>query len=139
MFVLFAENRMKNTKPKRVSFHSFLEKNYWIISNYQKHLISVHKLAPIKCKKYCDVELIGLNDGHTQTIVEPKDESVIFVTEETAHKEDANEVLIQFGVVEHVVYTQLTNQLRTMVSAILVNLKGEEYMQFEVSKITMSI
>lgn len=157
-----AQNK-KNQSPKRVSYYSSSEKKFWVISNYQKHLVNVHKLVPIKCDDY---EL-----NHTRKIDESKDEpDFITSNEKIAHvdatktlvecnfeselkSDDAlaiekhedeslicvfEEIKVQYGFDEKIVYTQLAKQITNIVTAVLENSDEQEQMQFKVNEKTMS-
>lgn len=147
----------KKIKPKSVYYHEsdeYKESSYWVISNFTAHLSNVHQLQPEKIdmneRKNCVVKIINECDDDDSSVVvcnktekhdSIENDSIILIEEKevfdtnrissSTYESNKNE--------DNWLYNQISDQIISMISVVLVNGDQQEQMICEVGSNNMTI
>lgn len=120
----------QNPKPKRVFYHESDDSCYWVISNFQKHLTTIHHLKPLHGKIQNRNTIVNhesysqknaSNNKLDSSCVNDKSLEIVSVENIDNHNNQTPEFK------ENWLYTQFANQVTEMIKSVLSNSDEEEY------------
>lgn len=119
-----AEN--DNSKPKRVYYDESEKSSGWVISNYQKHLKTAHKLLAAKLNHQVESQKSLNEKSLKDELLDENSESICMLetTIELVSMENKNAEHIKNE--DNWLYTQIANQITKMMEAVLSNGDNEQ-------------
>lgn len=139
MCIVCIREKCKTTRLKRVSYYQSPETNYWVLSNFKKHLENIHLFTAsrsiVKRKKNktktkekhsSDKIITDSNDDLDCESASIHSEEVIIFEELTCVEDNNNQ--------SPSLYARISNQLTHMVSAVLINGEGLHLMDSQLKQ-----
>lgn len=124
----------KNNSKKKVSYYQSTDKNYWVMSNFTKHLTNFHQLSSNRSTN--QIIIMPKNDVELNKIVSNNfnnnDDDSVFIVEEVSVEMIPTKIdyVANINIDESSLYNQLAQQIGDMIGTVLLNNDPQEQMQF---------